>query len=514
MSLFHLGQNSYLGSTTYLLDSYLVHDTAENLTENATKYHLPLNYLNYLNENIFDEIVITPEETQIIRRVGENTDGTLYELENEVVEYKDGFEIPMFSGDNYFYLEHFTTDNLTLTATYEIKNQFNENYAKKAELKIAQDSITAEVSKNNRDIIARINMAILGIDEAEIPEDINKSIIEILANKISIKSDYFELTPNGTIKAVAGTIGKWTLSENGVLWGNASLDGKRYQSGLDTRNNNYVLYAGVDISDGLSHDLSEANAYITKKGLMKAKWFEGNGESGSFNINFDSGRNAMRLNATQLDFRLDNADNSLFARFERQTTGFFLFLQNAPKFGLVDNLHGRNLYTADANNGNRPNHFFTGQMWKDYDCGGTYYAVVTEQTCSCSDKRLKDNVKDSETSGLDRINKMQFRQFDWNKQSPTPDVHVDIGIIAQELKEIDQNYVGEFTRLYNGEEQKLYNINDLNLITTGLKAIQELSTENTKLKGTVDKQQKMIEFLVNKLGCKEELEEYLKGENE
>lgn len=470
--------------------------------------------------DVADSFDLVNNKATLTRRIGVNTDDSLYVLTNPIVEDLGDLEIPLVRGTNIIEIVNYSA---MMSAKYVIINAFTNTFATTVDLKsaieILYNQINLEVSKkvNDDEIIARINMAILGRNEVEIPEDINKSIIEILANKISIKSDNFELSNDGTVTAKEGNIAgfkmlKPTNSTAWLVYDNED-DGEKYRSGF-YQSNGYrnFLFAGLTSfnEEGTEFNFADVPFEVTSNGVVTARYIHLNGESGFANVRFDSGKIAMSLTARYLDFRLDNNDNALFARFIRETDGFNLNLQNAPKFRINDTLHGRNLYTADANNGNRPQHYFVGQMWKDYDTTGTYYAVVTEQTCSCSDKRLKDNVVDSETSGLDRVNRMNFRQFDWNKQSPTPDVHVDIGIIAQELKEIDENYVGEFTRLYNGEEQKLYNINDLNLITTGLKAIQELSAENNKLKETVDKQQKIIDFLINKLDCKDEILEILK----
>lgn len=470
--------------------------------------------------DVADSFDLVNNKATLTRRIGVNTDNSLYVLTNPIVEDLGDLKIPLVRGTNIIEIVNYSA---MMSAKYVIINAFTNTFATTVDLKsaieILYNQINLEVSKkvNDDEIIARINMAILGRDEVEIPDDINKSIIEILANKISIKSDNFELTKDGTVTAKEGNIAGFKMLKptNSTAWlvYDNEKNGKKYRSGF-YQSSGFVnfLFAGLTSfnEEGTEFNFEDVPFEVTSDGVVSARYINLNGESGFANVRFDSGKIAMSLTAKYLDFRLDNNDNALFARFERKTEGFYLYLQNAPMFSIYDNLHNRLLYQANTNNGNRPNHYFVGQMWKDYDTTGTYYAVVTEQTCSCSDKRLKDNVKDSETSGLDRINKMQFRQFDWNKQSPTPDVHVDIGIVAQELKEIDENYVGEFTRLYNGEEQKLYNINDLNLITTGLKAIQELSAENNKLKETVDKQQKIIDFLINKLDCKDEISEILK----
>ena len=114
-------------------------------------------------------------------------------------------------------------------------------------------------------------------------------------------------------------------------------------------------------------------------------------------------------------------------------------------------------------------------MWKNYaDDGGTYYAVVDEASSS-SDRKLKHNIKDSNTNALNIIKQIKFRQFDWNENTPYSNKHINIGVIAQEVMEIDTNYVAETSRMIAGEEEKIYNMHELNLITTAMKAIQELS---------------------------------------
>ena len=226
----------------YPTETNLIVNQSEEITEDAKRYTIPLNYLHYMNENVFDEFILTPEESKIIRRVGVNENGTFYALNEETTEMHEGFEISMFEGDNYLHLETFKIDSLYFTATYEI-NKLNGNYATKSELELTKNSINAEVTKKvgNDEIIARINMAIQGIEEDEdgnIPEDVEKSIIEILANKISIKSDFTELTPEGHFTTTSAKIANWLLKDE-MLYSNTDINGVIYQSGLDSRKNNF-----------------------------------------------------------------------------------------------------------------------------------------------------------------------------------------------------------------------------------------------------------------------------------
>lgn len=103
-----------------------------------------------------------------------------------------------------------------------------------------------------------------------------------------------------------------------------------------------------------------------------------------------------------------------------------------------------------------------------------------------SDKRIKNNIKDSTVKALDVIKKIKHRQFDKKNDGK----HYNIGYIAQEMEEIDTNFVLISPQTEKNEER--YYINELPIIATLSKAIQE--------------QQEMIEQLQIKI---KEMEEKL-----
>lgn len=97
------------------------------------------------------------------------------------------------------------------------------------------------------------------------------------------------------------------------------------------------------------------------------------------------------------------------------------------------------------------------------------------------DKRLKTNIKDTNINGLNIINSIKLREFDF--KDPKYGNHQDIGYIAQELKDI----VPECTPLIpqsleDSEHDQLYYVNDTHLIKYLVKAVQELSKEIEELK--------------------------------
>ena len=119
---------------------------------------------------------------------------------------------------------------------------------------------------------------------------------------------------------------------------------------------------------------------------------------------------------------------------------------------------------------------FTGYLdvGNNINCDGNVYAKNIS-----SDKRLKKNIKTSKDNALDIINKMKIHSFDWKEDNS----HVNYGFIAQELEEIDENYVLK-QEIKNKKEEVTdykYYVNELPIIATLTKAIQEQQAQIEEL---------------------------------
>ena len=109
-----------------------------------------------------------------------------------------------------------------------------------------------------------------------------------------------------------------------------------------------------------------------------------------------------------------------------------------------------------------------------YSYNGTAYSLWTCVNAHFSDRRLKENIVDCEHKALDYIQQFRFKEYDWRKQEDRPQqAHTNIGLIAQEVQEVDPTLVYE-----NGDTM---NLDNLRLTNIALKAIQELALENKKL---------------------------------
>lgn len=96
-----------------------------------------------------------------------------------------------------------------------------------------------------------------------------------------------------------------------------------------------------------------------------------------------------------------------------------------------------------------------------------------------SDRRLKKNIKNAKDNALDIINKMKIHSFNWKQD----DSYVDYGFIAQELEEIDKNYIFK-QEIKNKKEEVIdykYYVNELPIIATLAKAIQEQQAQIEEL---------------------------------
>ena len=109
-----------------------------------------------------------------------------------------------------------------------------------------------------------------------------------------------------------------------------------------------------------------------------------------------------------------------------------------------------------------------------YRYAGKAYGLWSIINQHFSDRRLKENIVDCKHKALDYIHQFQFKEYDWKKQEDRPQqAHTKIGLIAQEVQEVDPTLVYE-----NGDT---LNLDNLRLTTIALKAIQELALENKTL---------------------------------
>lgn len=130
-----------------------------------------------------------------------------------------------------------------------------------------------------------------------------------------------------------------------------------------------------------------------------------------------------------------------------------------------------------------------------YEWNGKIYSIwqmVDRFYSTTSDARLKKDIKPCEYKALDLIDNFKFKSFNWKHREQLEEKpFTEIGLIAQDVEKISKNFVtiaGEYKTL-----------NQFNLLTYSLKAIQELSTENQQLKSQLTEMNERLTKLEDKI---------------
>lgn len=119
----------------------------------------------------------------------------------------------------------------------------------------------------------------------------------------------------------------------------------------------------------------------------------------------------------------------------------------------------------------------------DLDVDGNVYANNIS-----SDERLKNNIEDTRTNATENLNKFKIKSFNWKK------AHIKTGFIAQQLEEIDEDYVLKKPEYNENKEIKDYRyyINELPILATLVKGFQEQQQMIENLNNTIEEMKKEI----------------------
>lgn len=212
----------------------------------------------------YDSLVITKTEDYVMRRLKLTEFYILEELETPIKEPLDNINIELFEGDNYIYLIDMVGNKFY--AEYLIKNDFNDTYPTKSEMKSAIELTTQNINlsvnqklqnySTTKEMNASINLKANEIDQVvskkvgkdEIISKINQTpeTITIDANKININGT---VSANGNFKV--DTKGNMECN-NGKFKGNIFLDnGKKVIGGDGLLTNLHFetsdMYSGFSI---------------------------------------------------------------------------------------------------------------------------------------------------------------------------------------------------------------------------------------------------------------------------
>lgn len=270
-------------------------------------------------------------------------------------------------------------------------------------------------------------------------------------------------TLQGSINATPNSSGLAILGQTDLHLGGAYMDIQSLTRGIlmrsfggniiiGTTDANRVEIEKLTMVNQSSHSGVDFGGKISAFGITSQNGFYSNRSDG-FGFTQTHG-----TSGTQISFGVgsdgtnrgiyDDAQSGWMMRRGSGTEIFFgggLRPETTNAYSLGDSTHiWYNLYTEAIRLYRNTSYYF--------GFGGTPTAnrTITFQNASgtvaftSSDARLKRNIENTDLSGLDMINKMQIRQFDWvdnESAGYNKGRHQTIGFVADELEELDKYFI-------------------------------------------------------------------------
>ena len=400
--------------------SSTLYSKSSNLIVDETKYKLDFDFLNYLDNEHYDEFIYDNGTCYIIRRVGIDENGDKYALNNEIVEPRKGVVINVKSNST-ISLESF--NNAILKASYLLENAYTDNFATQvevqSEIKQTADTINLEVKKKlDSDEFTGGNI-ILQVNNDGSSAQINADKIDLAGKSINLTSD--DITINST---------NFNVDENGNLTANnGTLSNVNITSGIINLTSSENVPSITIIDDDVnSNELTLAPSMISM-------------------TNTDDGK--------QADFTLLQASGM---------TSMTLLSSWHPIEGYADysnNISGSGYnYTI-----NSTEYFSVNSSGQTYVRDGTYTSWS-----QASLLELKKNINKCNIKALDLINKADVHEFNYKEENDKDKKH--IGFIIGSGYNTPEEFISN-----DGK-----GIDTSNVIGILVKAIQEQQAQIEELK--------------------------------
>lgn len=217
--------NVYPSSTLFLKPSkyYLTVEYQENGETNQTVISLPFDYL-LINGDVYDEFVVeTNGSCYKIKRLELLADGSVSELEEEQIITYDNMIIPIYEGNNKYYLNYYTP---TFYAKYAKQSDLTDVFATKVEV---NSSITQTRDEIELSVTQEITDA---TDTDTLISKINLSPGQIKLEGTVTANENFKILQDGSIEAVNGSFSGDIFLDDGkkVIGGDGLFTNLQYST--------------------------------------------------------------------------------------------------------------------------------------------------------------------------------------------------------------------------------------------------------------------------------------------
>lgn len=530
-----------------------------NPTADKKIYEIEIEELRYKG-NIHDSLTIEKGKAYVTRRLSLSELQVLSVLETPIIEEIGNINIELFEGDNYIYLQDMTGNKLY--AEYIVKNDFTETYVTTNAMNSAINQSASQIELNVNQKLTKystteeMNSAIK-LKSDEISSEVNKKVGKteigtyIGQNAEAVKLAWNQISEFIQMMIIKNNASFAILDSNKKVMMALDKTGQHFYKSDGTTifgemgvnkedSNSYISFAvdgeySKDISDGMAWGIKTKsdnkfypilyikNFHMGAKqsddiyGQLVLKYcdliLEGIGsgiQTGNVRIygnelngitfeDTQSGNNLMSV--APPNSQLDGQENGLI-----QILSSIMFYANSggtnsfriglgDQYVLINDTGLVSVYKGDLLLGSEGNEVSfslwvksLAQIHGNLDVLGNVYANNIS-----SDKRIKKNIKNSNICALDIIKQIKHKEFDKKDDGK----HYKIGYIAQEMENIDSNFV--MIRPKTEESEERYYINELPIIATATKAIQEQQEQIEELKEKDKQKDKTIQDLIKRI---------------
>ena len=523
-------------------DLYLLGDSLIVITDskgNSKEYELGIEDVLRQNGSTYDEYILENGKAKVIRRI--NTDGSI--KSTAATEDLGDFSIELFDGTNTLSIKNYTA---SLKAKFAIQNDMTNIYASKFEMNSAINQTAEQVDINvNKKLesyskTTEMNAAIKLVSD-NITSEVNKKVgktevgtyiqqnaeaVKLAWNQISEFIQMMIINNNASFaildsnKKVLMSLDKtgqhFYKSDGTTIFGDMGVqkeDNDQYIAfsvfadynqklsngmawGIKTKSDNKfhpIFYIknfemAEKASDASYGELVLASCNILLDGISTGiiggniKMYADEVNSAIQFINTDTNTILLSISTQDLEsgyakiklldnisvyknvggtnsFRFGSGNNYTLIEDDGSISAY----GGTIRFGITGREVSFDLYVKNM-----------ASIYGNLNVNGNVYANNIS-----SDRRIKDNIKDCDVKALDIINKFQHKQFDKKDDGK----HYNIGYIAQDMEQIDPNFIIKREKTDTLEER--YYINELPIIATLSKAIQELSQQVKALQNEI-----------------------------
>ncbi len=516
----------YPSDSTFTRDGLSIVRIKNLTTGSFTDYEIPVD-LYYKDENTFDvlEYQYGSDKCTVTKKL-KMVDGVLTEMESPV---STEYDFPVIdTTDGTYSITLLNYDQAYIYAKMIGKNDFSDNFALKRELSSAITQTKEYIQTEVKNLSTQVNGDIENLSSSitqtaeEIESDVSSykettdGAIESLsssltqtASSLSSEVKSYKETVDGQIEEVNGKfelyiekdveklMSVFNLAVNQVV-----IESDNFK--LDAKGNviaNSLTANKANIVDSVANNLTVNGGNIKIKddgetgGYSNLKIESNSGTSTFYSSGFNivSGQNNLSMNTSRINLTGLNAlyPNKSNLRFYAEPGN--MIVSDGPVSNIdnvifscnPDQINSRNIIIRQTPT--LPQHAVRLQELNNridtsinklsFVRGTTNYLEIKTPNGAfgvntwSSDKRLKENIVESQYDALEKILKIHHKEFDYKDG-----VHVKIGYIADELEVVDPDFIFEV-----GEE-KMKQPQISTIIPVITKAIQEQEQEILKLR--------------------------------